>query len=58
MHPSQTPERVERLLRQVVAWAAEQDEVQAVVLVGSYARGDARADSDVDLVLLVEDPRP
>ena len=58
MPPPQTPERVERLLRQVVAWAAEQDEVQAVVLVGSYARGDARADSDVDLVLLVEDPRP
>ena len=57
MHPPQTPERVERLLHQVVAWAAEQEGVKAVVLVGSYARGDARADSDIDLVLLVDDPR-
>ena len=57
MPPPQTPERVERLLHQVVAWAAEQEGVKAVVLVGSYARGDARGDSDVDLVLLVDDPR-
>ena len=57
MPPPQTPERVERLLHQVVAWAADQEGVKAVVLVGSYARGDARADSDVDLVLLVDDPR-
>ena len=56
MPPPQTPERVERLLHQVVAWAAEQEGVKAVVLVGSYARGTARADSDVDLVLLVDDP--
>jgi uncharacterized protein len=28
-----------------------------VLLVGSYARGDARADSDVDLIILTEQPQ-
>ncbi|HLE23158.1 MAG TPA: nucleotidyltransferase domain-containing protein [Anaerolineales bacterium] len=54
--PLPIPEKVDRLLRQVVAWAAEAGEVRAVVLVGSYARGQAGDDSDVDLVLLVDDP--
>jgi predicted nucleotidyltransferase len=56
--PRPTPEQVDRLLRQVVGWAAAQDQVRAVLLVGSYARGDAGDDSDLDLVLLVDDPRP
>jgi tRNA nucleotidyltransferase (CCA-adding enzyme) len=50
------PGKVDGLLRQVAAWAAEQDHVRALFLVGSYARGDARDDSDVDLILLVDDP--
>jgi len=39
----------------LTAWAASQRDVVAVVLVGSHARGTAREDSDVDLVVLVED---
>lgn len=35
-------------------WAKRQDEVRAVILVGSYARGSAKADSDVDLVILTQ----
>jgi predicted nucleotidyltransferase len=36
----------------LLAWAKSDPCVAGVLLVGSYARGAARADSDVDLVLL------
>jgi predicted nucleotidyltransferase len=36
-------------------WAAERDDVVAAAIVGSWARGAAREDSDVDVVLLTED---
>ena len=47
--------RVRALLDGVRAWAADRPDVLAVALVGSWARGDARPDSDVDLVLVVHD---
>ena len=37
-------------------WAAHQPTIAGVALVGSYARGEARPDSDIDLVLLCEEP--
>ena len=43
------------LLRSRAAAAGQRD-VRAVALVGSWARGTARADSDVDVVLLAESP--
>ena len=43
-------------LREVAAWASAREDILAVALVGSHARGDARKDSDIDLVLLVETP--
>jgi hypothetical protein len=52
-----TPEQVERLLDQVTRWAAVQPDMRAVALVGSHARGKARPDSDLDLVLLSNDPQ-
>jgi predicted nucleotidyltransferase len=39
-----------------IAWASAREDVQAVALVGSYARGEARDDSDIDLVLLSDGP--
>lgn len=54
----QMPEAVAPLLRQVADWASARPEVHAVLLLGSHARGEARMDSDVDLMLLVDDPRP
>lgn len=55
--------RVETLLERVVEWARASAAVDAVLLVGSHARGTAVAGSDVDLVILageatalVEDP--
>ncbi len=48
--------RVEQLLCEVARWAEETSEVGAAALVGSHARGDARPNSDVDLVILSSDP--
>lgn len=48
----------ETLLREVVIWAENADGIAGVALVGSYAYGAARPDSDVDLVLLMPDPKP
>lgn len=47
---------IESFLEAVAAWAAGRVDIQAVALVGSYARDAAREDSDIDLVLLVDDP--
>lgn len=44
------------LIRSVVAWAETRPDVAAVALVGSHARGKARPDSDVDLMILVDAP--
>jgi predicted nucleotidyltransferase len=47
---------VERLLAAVCEWARGEPRVAAVALVGSWARGAARPDSDVDLVVLTAVP--
>jgi aminoglycoside 6-adenylyltransferase len=50
--------RIRAFLDEVTAWAGEQGDLHAVVLLGSQARADEPADevSDVDLVLFVDDP--
>jgi ribosomal protein S18 acetylase RimI-like enzyme len=50
-------EDVERVLGAVTAWAQRCNDIRGIALVGSRARDAARADSDIDLVLLVPDPR-
>jgi guanine deaminase len=47
---------VERLLARVAAWVAQEATVRAVALVGSWARGAATMDSDVDLVFVCQEP--
>ncbi len=42
---------------EVAAWAASREDLHAVYLVGSHARGQATPDSDVDLVLLTDQPQ-
>ena len=37
-------------------WASMQSDILAVALVGSHARNAAREDSDVDLVIITDDP--
>jgi uncharacterized protein len=46
-----------RLLERITAWFQAREGVAAIALVGSHARGAARPDSDIDLVLLVDDPQ-
>lgn len=46
---------VRSVVDMVVEWAAEREDVRGVVLVGSWARGTARMDSDVDIVVLTDD---
>lgn len=47
---------VSTFLQHVGAWAGHQPGVTAVYLVGSHARGDPSSSSDIDLVVLAEDP--
>jgi len=52
----QFPEPVGLFLEHVTRWAETRPDLLALGLVGSYARGTAQADSDIDLVLLVDSP--
>jgi len=42
-------------LEPFVSWATTQPDIEGVALVGSYARGTATEDSDVDLMILTTD---
>ncbi len=51
-----TIEHIHDFLDVFLAWASAQPDVQGIALVGSYARGTAGDDSDIDLVILTEQP--
>ena len=44
------------MIEAVRQWAEHRDDIRALALVGSHARGDAHAGSDIDLVLLCSNP--
>ena len=46
---------VDNVVTRVTRWAAPRPDIIGLLLVGSYARNAARADSDVDLVVLTGD---
>jgi len=46
---------VDYLVRTIAGWAAKREDVVGVALVGSWARGTPRLDSDVDVVVLTAD---
>ena len=48
------PTDVEAIIGAVTAWALKREDVRALALAGSWARGAAREDSDLDLLLLSE----
>lgn len=50
------PEDVQVLLNRACEWASTRSDVRALALVGSWARDDSTHGSDVDLVLLVDEP--
>jgi predicted nucleotidyltransferase len=47
---------IDCIVQIILAWAQTEAKVRAVALVGSHARGTARADSDLDLVVLSNAP--
>ena len=49
--------RVKDLLNTVIKWAEGKSGILGVALVGSYARDEAKVDSDVDLVLIASTPK-
>lgn len=46
------------VLAALAPWARTRQDVKSIILVGSYARGAERVDSDIDVVLLVCDVTP
>lgn len=46
---------IKSLLEEVVGWAKGDEMIVGLAVVGSYARGDEREESDLDLMLVVED---
>jgi len=51
-----TIEDIREFLNGFTHWASVQEDVRAVALVGSYARDEARDDSDIDFVILTSQP--
>lgn len=46
----------EALIDDVRRWAEALEDIRTLAVVGSHARGDARPDSDVDLVVVCSEP--
>jgi hypothetical protein len=47
---------VDLLVNALAAWAAEQPEILGIGIVGSHARGMAQSGSDIDVVMIVNNP--
>ena len=45
----------DRIRQSVIAWASERKDIRGVAVVGSWARAEARMDSDIDVVVLTSD---
>ena len=48
--------QVERICRAIATWADRDPKIYAVALVGSWARNEAHANSDIDLMVLTSKP--
>lgn len=52
VEPPITPDQLQRIRCSVALWAAAHDEIEEVILVGSYAWGVPTEESDVDLLVI------
>jgi len=50
-----TEDAVQTLIAGIAAWVSARPDLKALAVVGSWARGTARPDSDLDLVILATD---
>ena len=48
---------VQNLLKKIKNWAHKNNDLDSLLLVGSYASNKAHQDSDIDLVLIFNDPK-
>lgn len=48
----------DNLMREIIRRIVETSHPEKVILFGSRARGDARLDSDIDLLVVANDPQP
>lgn len=46
----------DKFIDEMTQWATTRPEIQALALVGSHARGTAKKDSDIDLILMTNRP--
>jgi predicted nucleotidyltransferase len=51
-----TTQEANQFLNEVTQWASTRADIQALALVGYYARNSAKETSDVDLVLITRVP--
>lgn len=54
MHDFSISQLANERIDSVKLWLSKQSDVVAAMLIGSYARGDERNDSDVDFIIVVE----
>ncbi|MFJ6530611.1 nucleotidyltransferase domain-containing protein [Streptomyces longwoodensis] len=54
--PPERAAEIDDFIDRITSWCGDREDVVGLLLVGSCARGTARPDSDVDLVLLTTDP--
>jgi uncharacterized protein len=47
---------LDEIVAPIVSWASRRPDIRGLALAGSWARGAARPDSDIDLILLVNEP--
>jgi predicted nucleotidyltransferase len=48
---------VQNLLKKIKNWAHKNNDLNSLLLVGSYARNEVHQNSDIDLVLIFNDPK-
>ena len=49
-----TPAEVDRIIALITDWARQRPDISGLAMIGSWARGCARPDSDLDFVLLTD----
>lgn len=48
--------KISDFIEKLQLWSSQQPEIQAIAIVGSWARGTARADSDLDVIVVADTP--